>query len=764
MFVALAFGVFACDGPRELGPPAATEPGSRPEGRRVIVLGFDGVDPDLVREYIADGDLPHLARLSELGTLDDLGTTNPAESPVSWASFAVGGNPGRTNIFDFLYRLPESYQPDIALAVRNEYEVTNSIRIGLTLGVALAAGLLIGVFVFVIRKTIESLAPPTSRVHRATRLFHARIWGSIATVAVAILVGVVLFRFVPDRLPYAGLARQGTAFWEHVGESGKTSSILQVPVTFPALGYPNGRLLTGLGTPDVRASWGTFAIYASRFPSEVNDPVNRIPDRLAAVGTADSVTGGKLVHLLLPSDPAEEIETFLYGPDDFTRSDEFRRDNPQTPTELRPPLFIQRDPERGIARFRVGERTVEAPVGGWTDWLLVDYELNPLITIRGMVRFYVRSIAPDLYVYASPINFDPTSPPPLVPLSAPRGFSNAVTRRLGQRHETVGWAIATNPLKDELIDEEEFLQDLEFSFARRWSIIESELAQEDWSLLVGVMLAPDRVQHMFWRYLDPEHPRHDPDAPPRFRDAIRNVYRRMDAIVGQVMDQYLDDRTDLFVISDHGFASYRKGVHLNSWLVQEGFMTLRDPGRRDRGKLADVTRGSGAFANVDWSRTRAYSLGLGKIYLNRLGREPRGVIEDDEEADRVAREIIEKLEALTDPDSGERVVHAVYRREDIYRGPYVEHAGDLVVGFRKGYRVSWDTAAGQAPEGIFELNLNNWCGAHCSVDPSLVAGFIATNRALEITDPSIIDLARTILGRLGLPVPDDVEGRDLLKP
>lgn len=748
----------------EPGTNESDRTGRSPESpRRVIVLGFDGVDPDLVREFIADGDLPHIARLRDAGTLSDLATTNPAESPVSWASFAVGANPGKTQIFDFLYRIPDSYQPDLALVVRDEIEVTHFLRVGVSLAAGLLAALLVALAIGGFRLLIQRL-----KKQRPSWIPRAR-WCAL-TVFLVVTGGTafILFAYVPDRLPTAALARQGIPFWESVGLSGKTSSILQVPVTFPATPVPQGRLLTGLGTPDIRASWGTFAIYASRFSRDVSDPVNLVPDRLEAAGTADSVTGGKLVHLILPNAETEEIETFLYGPDNFTLSDEYRRNHPQEPTELRPSLFIRRDVAQDRVRFRTGEKSVEAAAGEWTDWLEVDFELNALFSVRGIVRFYVRSVSPDLYVYASPINFDPLAPPPLVPLSSPRSFSGTVARRLGRRHETVGWAIATNPLKDELISEEEFLQDLEFSFDRRWSIIQSELQQDDWQLLVGVMLAPDRVQHMFWRYRDLEHPRYRDDAPPRIRDAIRNVYRRMDAIVGEVMDQHVDENTDLFVISDHGFASYRKGVHLNSWLVEEGFMTLENPDERVRGRLIDALPGkspsgrqAGAFSNVDWSRTRAYSLGLGKIYLNLAGREPEGIVFSDQ-VEELTATLVSRLEALTDPETGGSIIKSVYRRDDIYRGEDLSKAGDLIVGFERGYRVSWDTAAGQAPEGILETNLNNWSGAHCSVDPSLVAGFLVSNRRLVRADPSIIDLAPTILNRLQAPIPDSVEGRDLL--
>ncbi|MFQ5654827.1 MAG: alkaline phosphatase family protein [Planctomycetota bacterium] len=714
-----------------------------------MVLGFDGVDPDVVERYFADGDLPNLKRLAEMGSFSALGTTNPAESPVSWAAFSIGANPGKTGIFDFLYRIPDTYVPDIALVRRGTYELGTGLRVCFSAVAGTLGAMLLLVAGLPFRRRLGRrgiLLPPLAGLLLAG--------GGTFTV---------FQLYIPRSIPRALPARQGTPFWESAGDSGMHCSILQVPVTFPAAGFSGGRLVTGLGTPDVRQTWGTFSIYAERFPEEeeLSDPGNSVDPRVRLEGFGDSVTGGKLIQVEFPSGPQAQVETILHGPRDFTRGDRDFEEHPELPREICPPLHIAIDREQERATFRVGGREVSARAGGWTEWLEVDFRLNPIIALEGIVRFRVRSVDP-FYAYGSPVNFHPAKPPFIVPLSAPAGFSREVTERTGQLHETVGWAIATNPLKDELISEEEFLEDLYFTLGRRWRIIEKELERDDWRLVVGVMLAPDRVQHMFWHTIDPGHPLHDPGAPESVRNAIRDVYREMDRIVGVVMERHLDERTDLWVISDHGFASFRKGVHVNSWLVEEGYMTLIDPAERRRGRLTDIFE-QAPFANVDWSRTRAYSLGLGKIYLNRLGREPEGTVETPEEAEAITDEIIDRLEALRDPETGARVVERVYRSDEIFSGPHLDEAGDLVIGFAEGYRVSWDTAAGKAPPGIVETNLNKWSGAHCSVDPSVVPGFLVTNRKVTVGDPAIVDVARTILGILGVSPPREMEGRDLLR-
>jgi len=702
---------------------------------RIIVLGFDGVDPKVVREMIAAGELPHLARLDREGTLAPLATTNPAESPVSWAAFSVGANPGQTGIFDFLHRIPGTYIPDIALVRRETMDLRNS-----QWTTSCVSGVVLALLAWLLLKMIAKKLKPK------TRLLAATAAGGAAMLSVFLAFGA----WLPSTLTVPELARDGTPFWKVVGDSGECCSVLQVPVTFPAKAFPEGRLLTGLGTPDVRQTWGSYSIYAEEISGETVDSGNQIGEEDLADGYADAVTGGKVIKIGFPPTGPSRVGTVLFGPPDPMY--------PGQRVEVRLPLEVERDVAAGTASFHWEGKSVTAREGDWTDFLEVKYQFSPLLAVDGIVRFRIRSLDP-FYAYASPVSIHPEHPPLIAPLSAPHSFSAQVVENTGQLHESVGWAIATNPLKDELIDEDEFLEDLNFTFENRWKIVQSELKQQDWRVLVAVMLATDRVQHMFWRTRDPKHPLHDPDAPEHHKSAIADVYRRMDEMIGEVLEQHVDENTDLYILSDHGFASYRKSVHINSWLIEKGYLVLQDPETRDRGNLVSIFAGL-PFSNVDWTRTRAYSFGLGKIYLNRIGREPAGIV-SDEDAPALMKEIIEQFLGLRDPDTGEEVVRSVYRSDEIYQGPHSHEAGDLVVGFHEGYRVSWDTAAGSFPPGIIEKNLNKWSGDHCSVDPPLVPGFIASNRKLNVDDASVIDLAPTILQRLGLAIPDQMEGHSL---
>ena len=228
---------------------------------------------------------------------------------------------------------------------------------------------------------------------------------------------------------------------------------------------------------------------------------------------------------------------------------------------------------------------------------------------------------------------------------------------------------------------------------------------------------------------------------------IEPLYCDMDRIVGRML-QHANPETAVFVLSDHGFCSFRRGVNLNSWLLCEGYLALK-PGRSESGEY---------FDGVDWTRTRAYALGLGGLYLNLRGREQHGIV-PPQEADALKRELLAKLTGLRD---GEHVaIQSVYDAAVIYRGPYLGAAPDLIIGYAEGYRASWDGAAGRAADGVFEDNHKHWHGDHC-VDPVLVPGVLFSNLRLTADNPGIEDLAPTALRLFGVEPPAWMEGKSLL--
>jgi predicted AlkP superfamily phosphohydrolase/phosphomutase len=247
----------------------------------------------------------------------------------------------------------------------------------------------------------------------------------------------------------------------------------------------------------------------------------------------------------------------------------------------------------------------------------------------------------------------------------------------------------------------------------------------------------------------------------RFGDSIERVYRKCDEFVGEVMQRVGDD-VPIVIVSDHGFHSFRQSVNLNTWLVQEGFMTLQGQTPGDK-KLHDLFGGGTFWENVDWAHTKAYAMGLGQIYLNLKGREGRGIVAPGAEAEAVEDAIIGRLLTLTDPKTHARIVDAVYKSEDVYSGPFVKNAAELQVGLADGYRVSWQATLGGAPPGIVYPNMKKWSGDHGAFDYKQTAGTLISSRPIGEGPARIIDIAPTVLKYFGVPIPSDIDGKPLFQ-
>jgi predicted AlkP superfamily phosphohydrolase/phosphomutase len=299
------------------------------------------------------------------------------------------------------------------------------------------------------------------------------------------------------------------------------------------------------------------------------------------------------------------------------------------------------------------------------------------------------------------------------------------------------------------------------SFDDRAEVILSQLGHHDWDLLVGVISSADRVQHVMWRLIDSAHPMFDPVLAVTFGPAVERIYRRIDQFVGKAVDM-IEPGTLVLVVSGHGFHSWRRAVNLNTWLVQEGFMALRLSVSAE--KTREDLFGDGQFwEHVDWSRTRAYAMGLGQIYFNLQGREVQGIVHPGAEYETLADELGARLLAMIDPATGTRIVRAVYARDDVYAGRYVGNAPDLQVGFADGYRVSWETTLGGAPPDVVYDNMSRWSGDHGGYDAATTPGVLISNRPVDVLPARIVDIAPTVLRTFGIPLPTSLDGRPLFR-
>ena len=332
-----------------------------------------------------------------------------------------------------------------------------------------------------------------------------------------------------------------------------------------------------------------------------------------------------------------------------------------------------------------------------------------------------------------------------------RNFSSSeIERRVRDVSATLGLAEDTWGLNAKILDDDGFLHQCIEADSERERMFFDALSKVRRGLCVCVFDGTDRIQHMFWRYIDPKHPAHEGQTEPnrQRRDAIEQLYCRMDELVGRTMEECQDRDTVLMVISDHGFNPFRRGIDLNVWLEQNGYLKLKPDGR-----------GKKYLTGVDWSQTKAYCLGLAGLWLNIKGREAKGIV-DPKEANALRDEICTKLTGLRDEECNDEAIHRAFNAHRIYDGPYKADAPDIIIGYNRGYRVSWEAAIGQSTDALFHDNTKAWSGDHC-IDPKLVPGVLFCNRKITAENPRLMDIGPTALEMFGVPTATYMDGKPL---
>src|SRR5262245_1664245 len=658
--------------------------------QRVFVLGFDGMDPTLARRWMDEGKLPNLKKLADQGTFAKLETTQPSESPVAWASFATGVNPGKHNIYDFLVRDLQTYFPDLA-GVKKE--------------------------------------PPVFK------------WG-----------------FLPVKPPRATSTRGGTSFWVHAGNDGVKSVVLTVPMTWPTEHVEHGELLGGLPVPDIRGTIGTFNYWATDLSSfeEGNTEFGGFLKRLLFEGGVSSTVLKGPESPILRQEERELRKKKQAG--GLSDAESRRLEELASGKDVNIPFTVAWTENSGRADIEIQGTKLSLKAGEWSGWVPLTFSFNFLVKAKGMTQFHVIRADRELQIYAMPVNLDPRDPP--IPISAPADYSKRLAGQIGL-YRTLGWAEPTWPLAEGRLDEATFMFDAERAFEEREKIFFKRMETDDWDLFVAAIETTDRVSHMMWRLIDPKHPMYEPALAARHGDAIEKIYRRADDLVGRIQAK-LDPGTVFIVMSDHGFHSFRRGVNLNTWLVQNGYMVFE--GQVDvKASMNDMFLGRGKFfQGVDWGKTRAYAVGLGQIYFNLRGREGQGIVSAGAEYKALQEEMAGRLLGLKDPDTGEAVFADIYRRDDIYKGDYLQYAPDLQVGFHDGYRVGWQDTMGGITRAVVENNNRKWSGDHCATATEISGGVFFSNRRIGSTAPHIMDLSPTILKLLEVAPPADLDGKPLM--
>lgn len=361
----------------------------------------------------------------------------------------------------------------------------------------------------------------------------------------------------------------------------------------------------------------------------------------------------------------------------------------------------------------------------------------------------------------------------------PAGLMNEVKEKTGPYVMDIFWQFYGE-------DAERFLDDMLKCTEQRIKAFEYLMKEKEWDLFIGVFIGSDRIQHYLWKYIHPENPSSLTEKEKVLVSKIRAYYRMVDGFMGSVMEEYGD--SNVIMVSDHGFGPLIKKIYVNQWLKEKGFLSMSEGKRklhllarggilklkkvlrkldkyRLRDKLLPFARRGGRIVAydflqvIDWEKTQAYSASNTEqgIYLNLKGREPGGIIEPGEHYEKMRGELIEALKGLRDPGTGEAVITHIYKKEELYTGPYLEDSPDIIF-FAKGGAYLADV---QLKGHVFEdANWVTGWGTHRMEGIFIGAGpDIKPGTALNGSE--IIDLAPTMLRLMGIPIPKDMDGKVL---
>jgi predicted AlkP superfamily phosphohydrolase/phosphomutase len=636
-------------------------------GKKVIVIGFDGMDPRLAEKMMAAGRLPYLDGLRRQQGFRVLGTSIPPQSPVAWANFINGAGPGSHGIFDFIHRDPE----------RQAYPF------------------------FAGAETVKG----EGYLEFADHKIQLDFWP---------------FNHKPPRTV---LKRQGIPFWDYLDQAGIESTFYDLPSNYPPSPSPPGnhRCLSGMGTPDLLGTYGTYQHFAEDGPFETKNE-----------------GGGMRSRIYFENDTSRPLT--LRGPENTLLKD---------PRPATIDFIVHRDKTGRAAVIEIQNHTIVLQEGEWSRWIKLGFELStsalmPDKSLSGICRFYLQEVSPNFRLYISPINVDPTAP--AIQITEPSRFSREIADTLGLFY-TTGFQEDHKALSNKVFNDDEFVSQAEYVLQERINLLNYALENFTDGLLFFYFSSTDLQSHMLWWDTDATHPYRSAAEAKKYFRHLQDLYCRMDALVGELLRRY-GDEAHIIVMSDHGFSNFIWQFNLNTWLSDNGYL-----GPPECKSVLNERE-------IDWSESRAFGLGLNSLYLNLKGRELYGIVEPKEK-DRLLDELVAKLEAVRDKD-GRQVIRKVHRVDSVYSGPALHYAPDLFIGYSRDFRYSWKTALGDITEEVLLDNDSAWAADHC-MDASEVPGVLFSNHPIALPHPSLIDLAPSILKEFGLKIPSTMEGRNIFK-
>ena len=453
-------------------------------------------------------------------------------------------------------------------------------------------------------------------------------------------------------------------FFEEAAGMGYPATALWWPAMFPARPDLPVNTLPGLGTPDIRGQLGVGTLFTTEDETKKKTAVARLEDSGAG-----------------------RFSGTLSGPTVKGRSGVTTATLPVTVEAL--------DATR--ARLIVGDQKIELKLGQWSDIVELKFKAGTFFNIHAIARFILTELGGAVRVYSLPLQIHPLHS--AWHYASSPAFAKSLWTKVGP-YLTLGWPQDTTGLEEGCISDEQFLALCDTIFDRRVQIFFHLLDQFKEGVLASIFDDLDRVQHMFY------HNR---------LDVAQAWYKKLDDFVGEVGAR-LNGKHRLLILSDHGFSVFKHKVHLNRWLAEQGWLVLKDGASE------------GSLAEVDWTRTKVYAVGLNSLYLNVSGREGQGTVAA-QDIEPLLAEVQKKLLDWIGPD-GNAVVERARLKHEVYTGPYSRLGPDLVVGYAPGYRASSETGLGKVPALTVEPNTGHWGADHC-VDADLVPGVIFANRDLR---------------------------------
>lgn len=706
---------------------------------RFVVFGVDGLDPEMLQERIDRGMLPNFARLVESGTFQPLQTSWPPQSPVSWSNFITGTNPGKHGLYDFIH------------VDRSNYGVLSS---------------------------MSKTEPVDFQVS---------------------LMGYDMPLMGGEQLS----TRQFPAFWEVMSEADVPVYVHRMPANYPmpettAVTFPD------MGTPDLAGAASGKAFLWSEADNRQDKDSDSYYIRKVRVNrlSLEAASDGRAVvkvplRMYGPPDAAKSVvrilteeitalgkqRTAAEAAGDTAKVAELGNKigelNAQMASEQEVfttfDAYLDYTGAEPQVTIDMGDHFGIASVGEWTDWVPVEFEvMGGLVALSGYTRFLLKGDEP-FELYASPVQVDPWNP--VFEVSTPADAAVELAEAIGPYY-TQGFPDAYKAYKGDLLNTAEFVSQSDTVFEERSKMMHyaCDQLEENGGCLFFYTGSLDLRSHMLWWAQDPAHP-HQEDIPgqvddpnyPGYDQQLDRVYAQVDGMLGGLLERIEQMEAngggpvELVIMSDHGFAPFRRKMHVNDWLVQEGYLVLKE------GKTTGMIAASGKNEDgsvdwdssiIDWSKSKAYVVGFNGIILNREGREAQGIVADAD-ADALLSEMRDKLLSLRDED-GTPVFTTIKKATEVFTGQMVSEAPDLQLGFNVGYGASDETAVGEITgEGVIVDNDSRWSGSHL-MDPELVRGTIIVRSGATLSkDPALEDITATLYKAFRVAPPADMDGKPL---